>query len=168
MDLIKKELKRNWFQHVFMIVLYVALVHSLWTEYSTFDVIELSALRVLGFVVFGFGVLMKVTNDKMAVLEIARNVRSGEERLITDGMYKFSRNPCYLGQLVVLIGALLMSPNYIGLFALFGYFVAANRTIDVEQERLGRLYGEEYELYKSTVGRWISSPAQLSALFRSS
>ena len=77
-------------------------------------------------------------------------------RLVTSGMYRFSRNPMYLGATLILLAiglyfddglALLPVP----LFAVYLHFFQ----IIPEERALDRLFGEEYSDYKKRVRRWI-------------
>jgi protein-S-isoprenylcysteine O-methyltransferase Ste14 len=77
-------------------------------------------------------------------------------RLITSGIYRFSRNPIYLGFLLMLIGIPLNGGSYWGLFlapvmvTLFGRLV-----IEQEEEILAKRFGDEYGKYRAQVRRWI-------------
>jgi protein-S-isoprenylcysteine O-methyltransferase Ste14 len=76
--------------------------------------------------------------------------------LVTIGIYRYTRNPMYLGLLFLIVAwaVLLSSP-----FALLGpvTFVAfIGRFQIVPEERvLSALFGEEYAAYKSHVRRWL-------------
>jgi protein-S-isoprenylcysteine O-methyltransferase Ste14 len=81
-------------------------------------------------------------------------------RLVTQGVFAFSRNPMYLGMLLVLCGwaALLggVSPWIVPpLFVL-----AINRLqIVPEEQALVKLFGQEYLDYGRRVRRWIGRAA---------
>jgi len=76
--------------------------------------------------------------------------------LVTSGIYKFTRNPMYLGLLFVVIGwaAFLFS-----LWALVGPVAFAlyitRFQIQPEERVLGGLFGAEYTGYQSRVRRWL-------------
>lgn len=77
-------------------------------------------------------------------------------RLVTDGLYRFSRNPMYIGVIFILIGETVFFESYALLmysalvFTGFNLFIAF-----VEEPRLRRDFGEEYRAYTQKVGRWI-------------
>lgn len=76
--------------------------------------------------------------------------------LVINGMYKISRNPMYLGMLVMLFGFAL----YLGQLTPFlvlpaFYFVITEMQIKPEEEMLEQKFGEEYLNYKSRVRRWL-------------
>ena len=76
--------------------------------------------------------------------------------LVTDGDYRFTRNPMYLGMLVILFGLLLCLPSITGgaLVALFFVFITRFQILP-EERMLEELFGEEYRAYKLRVRRWI-------------
>ncbi len=77
-------------------------------------------------------------------------------RLVTTGVYAFSRNPMYLGMQLVLLGwaALLASPA--ALLVSTGFFLTIDRfQIAPEERALAAGFGPEFLEYKARVRRWI-------------
>jgi protein-S-isoprenylcysteine O-methyltransferase Ste14 len=76
--------------------------------------------------------------------------------VVTDGPYRFSRNPIYLGLVCLLIGIPLALNSYWGLLlspllvALLGRLV-----ISYEEAYLERKFGLAYADYRSRVRRWL-------------
>jgi protein-S-isoprenylcysteine O-methyltransferase Ste14 len=76
--------------------------------------------------------------------------------LVTSGVYRFTRNPMYLGMLLALlaIAAVLANPFCLVLSALFVAYM--NRLQITPEERiLGARFGPAYEAYASRVRRWL-------------
>lgn len=76
--------------------------------------------------------------------------------LVTSGIFRFTRNPMYLGLLLTLMGwaAFIASPP--ALVFLFFYVVYINRfQVDPEERVLSSLFGEDYAAYKMRVRRWV-------------
>lgn len=80
------------------------------------------------------------------------------ERLVTDGVYAWTRNPMYLGHLTFMTGAALVtrSPLAIGALALTGPWFG--RRVAADEARLGTAFGEEYDAYLARVPRWLPRP----------
>ncbi|MFV1958214.1 MAG: isoprenylcysteine carboxylmethyltransferase family protein [Planctomycetota bacterium] len=80
-------------------------------------------------------------------------------RLITSGIYRWSRNPQFIGCLLYLLGISLAGRSGLA-FLLTGAATLVIRlyTTRLAEPYLGRIYGEEYRLYKSRTGRWVSIP----------
>lgn len=76
--------------------------------------------------------------------------------LVTDGVYRFTRNPMYLGMLLVLLGcAVTVGSVYaLAIPPLFAGIVQA-RFIRAEEALLQSLFGDEYAAYCRRVRRWL-------------
>ena len=78
------------------------------------------------------------------------------KRLVTNGVYRYSRNPIYVAVLIAIAGwaclfqALALVVYGIVLFALYSFFVQRH-----EEPHLIRQYDGEYAAYTATTGRWL-------------
>ncbi len=77
-------------------------------------------------------------------------------RLVTGGIYRYTRNPMYVGMALVLIGGIIRigSPVSISGIFFFVWYLTAFQ-IKPEEEALFKLFGKEYEEYCSRVRRWL-------------
>ena len=76
--------------------------------------------------------------------------------LVTSGVFRFSRNPMYLGMLLFLLGAAIIF-NIIGgliISILFIFYMNFFQIIP-EEKALENLFGKNYRNYRKTVRRWI-------------
>ena len=76
--------------------------------------------------------------------------------LVSEGVYRYTRNPMYVGLLLTLTGwaAFLLNPLALLFLPLFVLYI--NRfQIDPEERVLSSLFGAEYADYKSRVRRWL-------------
>ncbi len=76
--------------------------------------------------------------------------------LVTEGMYRYSRNPMYFGLLLLTIAATIWFGTWFGIIIniLFIFLINFLQIIP-EEEALLEIFGEEYEEYKKNVRRWI-------------
>lgn len=76
--------------------------------------------------------------------------------LQTTGIYSYSRNPMYIGLLLVYLGIALQFGNWWTLM-LIPFLIAfiTIRVIRPEERYLNRAFGEEYTNYQKRVRRWI-------------
>ena len=76
--------------------------------------------------------------------------------LVTEGMYRYSRNPMYLGLLLLTIASTIWFGTWLGIIIniLFIFLINFLQIIP-EEEALLEIFGEEYEEYKKNVRRWI-------------
>jgi protein-S-isoprenylcysteine O-methyltransferase Ste14 len=76
--------------------------------------------------------------------------------LVNQGIYKFSRNPMYLGVLGVLLGLTLVNDSLAMLYYFITVFIIFNIVImAVEEPRLNELHGQKFDEYKKQVPRWF-------------
>jgi protein-S-isoprenylcysteine O-methyltransferase Ste14 len=76
--------------------------------------------------------------------------------IVTDGPYRFTRNPAYLGMAVVYVGIALLAEALWVLVPLPFVLSVIDRGVIAREERyLQRKFGREYLDYKATVRRWI-------------
>ena len=81
---------------------------------------------------------------------------SNATKLITDGIYKFSRNPMYLGLLLVLVGISIILNLTGGLFFILLFILYMNLfQIIPEENAMVDLFKDEFLEYKKNVRRWI-------------
>lgn len=76
--------------------------------------------------------------------------------LVSDGVYGFTRNPMYLGFVLVLAGwvAFLASPALIALVAAYAFYLDKVQ-IPPEEAALKARFGAAFEEYAARVRRWV-------------
>lgn len=76
--------------------------------------------------------------------------------LITGGPFRYSRNPIYIGLLIILAGAVIGRGQIVCLLLLpLFWWVLDRRFAQPEEAAIRRVFGEEGEEFISKVGRWI-------------
>ncbi len=76
--------------------------------------------------------------------------------LATGGLYRFSRNPIYVGMAVVFVGFAVAMDSLIALAALIPCLVTIDRLVIVREETyLAARFGEAFAAYCKTVRRWL-------------
>lgn len=115
-----------------------------------------SGARFTGFCIAGIGDIFFL----ISVTYMRDSWRAGipekdKTKLVTDGIYKFSRNPAFVGFDFMYIGILLMFFN-IGtlLFSLFSIMMLHLQILQ-EEKYMAKTFGEEYLEYKKKVFRYI-------------
>ena len=78
------------------------------------------------------------------------------DELLTEGPFRYSRNPGYLSFAMIYAGsALLARSSWSVLLLPVVLAVVRLRVIEQEERYLEREFGEEYLVYKARVRRWI-------------
>ncbi len=76
--------------------------------------------------------------------------------LVTDGVYRFTRNPMYLGMLWLLVAWAVFLAHPLAFAVLPGFVLYLNRfQIAREEAALTRLFGEPFAAYCRNVRRWL-------------
>ena len=76
--------------------------------------------------------------------------------LVCEGIYKYTRNPMYLGGAVILTGLSVILNNWLCFFTTFLFFLFMHFIfIPFEEDKMFKTFGEEYLKYKKQVRRWI-------------
>jgi protein-S-isoprenylcysteine O-methyltransferase Ste14 len=75
---------------------------------------------------------------------------------ITSGPFRISRHPMYLGMMLILLGATIVS----GTLIIFVFPIAFIILMEIffipfEEKNLERIFGRKYLSYKSRVRRWL-------------
>ena len=110
---------------------------------------------IIGAALFIGGNLLAV----WGILELSSKASLGlKHRLVTSGPYKYTRNPQYLGDIIALIGAFLLSNSfYVLVTSILGIIIFIIMPF-IEEPWLREVYGEEYINYCRRVPRFIGIP----------
>jgi protein-S-isoprenylcysteine O-methyltransferase Ste14 len=114
-------------------------------------------LRYVGLLLAFVGFLLGIS----AVLEFRKahttlDPHGSVKQVVTSGIYRFTRNPIYLGFLLLLIGVSVNSGFYWGIvFAPFFILVMNRLVIQKEEAYLEKKFGKAYTSYTSRVRRWL-------------
>ena len=78
------------------------------------------------------------------------------ENLVINGLYKYSRNPMYLGLAFLLIAYAIWLSNPLSTLVILGFVWWITKfQIEPEEEILREKFGNEYIEYQDRVGRWF-------------
>lgn len=106
-------------------------------------------LGTAGVAVFGLAVRTMRDSWRAGIPE------ADETEMVTEGIYKYSRNPAFLGFDLVYLGILLMFLNPVHL--LFAIFAGVMLHLQILQEEkfLETRFGEKYAVYRKQTGRYF-------------
>ena len=107
-------------------------------------------LAVLGAMLAWAGQVGMGTSWRVGVAEDAL----GE--LVTEGLFRVSRNPVFTGQVLLLGGVALSIPAVLTWMAVLLFWLSARGQIMSEERLLETRFGEAYRAYRARVPRWIS------------
>jgi protein-S-isoprenylcysteine O-methyltransferase Ste14 len=87
------------------------------------------------------------------------------KHLVVRGLYRYVRNPMYVGVMLVLAGWNILYRTESLMKYTIGAFVFLNLLVFFyEEPHLLRLFGKEYSAYRSRVGRWLPGIGRKTSL----
>lgn len=118
--------------------------------------LETRMLRIAGWVLLHFSIIWIF----VAQLQMKDSWRIGIDEknktaLITGGLFRFSRNPIFLGVLFSNLGLFLIIPNSATLLVLVLSYFSIGVQIRQEEEFLEKQFGADYTAYRLKVRRWL-------------
>jgi protein-S-isoprenylcysteine O-methyltransferase Ste14 len=117
--------------------------------YPFFLPLELGTIWLyLGFIIYLPGMIL------LTLAEI-NFITTQQDTLVTKGVYRVSRNPMYLGALIVFVSIGIACMAWFYLMLAIIYFILSNIIILSEERFCLGKYGEKYEKYLNTTPRWI-------------
>ena len=100
---------------------------------------------------FGIGAFLEFRKRRTTL-----DPHSSVKQVVTTGIYRFTRNPIYLGFLLMVIGVPLSSGLFWGVALAPFFIIVMNRlVIEREESYLARKFGNAYTSYTSQVRRWL-------------
>lgn len=84
------------------------------------------------------------------------NTFKDPDLLVTEGFFRVSRNPMYLGFIVALSGVWILLGSVIALAPAMVFWLITNSWyIPMEEAAMERKFGEQYRVYKQKTPRWF-------------
>jgi len=121
------------------------------------------ALKVLGGFTLGLGALLVIETTTRFAFQ-GRGTPAPwapPERFVVRGSYRVTRNPMYVGVLLLIVGqALLLGREILFAWAVAAWLLFQLFLVLEEEPGLRRRFGEEYAEYCRRVGRWLPRPGR--------
>src|SRR5688572_4294080 len=146
-------------------ILYMGSLHGFFTFYIPYLIVKFDA-RYFDAGIFSYiAFLLWIVGTLIIVWCSVDMVRKGRgtpahvdppKKLIVNGLYRYVRNPIYVGALLVQLGFILWSGSGL-MIVYFLLFTLAYQILIVliEEPILRHMFGEEYLAYCRQVPRWI-------------
>jgi protein-S-isoprenylcysteine O-methyltransferase Ste14 len=113
--------------------------------------------NVFGILPIVAGVALNLTADN-AFRKVSTTVKPFEESstLVTNGVFRFSRNPMYLGYMLILLGIAIILGSLTPFAIVPVFAILMDQVfIHVEESMLQVKFGQAWLQYKATVRRWM-------------
>lgn len=108
-----------------------------------------------GFIFFGFGIIMMFAG--MIQFRSFRKISGLDtSKMVTTGIYKWSRNPQYTGWFMWLLGISVFGQSGFALLLTCVFIIGIHLyNILLEEPYLARIFGEEFRSYRSKTPRYL-------------
>jgi protein-S-isoprenylcysteine O-methyltransferase Ste14 len=120
---------------------------------------SLTLRLILSLVLIGLGIFFAiagVVSFKKAATTVNPLKPETASLLVTSGVYKYSRNPMYVGLVLLLLAWNVYLSTQLSLFGIMGFMLYMNRyQIKPEESALTTLCGREFTTYQAQVRRWL-------------
>ena len=113
--------------------------------------------NLLGIILLVLGVTLNLVADG-AFHKANTTVKPFEESfvLVNDGVFRVSRNPMYLGFVLLLIGIAILLRSLSPYVVILAFVILIqNMFISVEERMLAEKFGEKWREYKHSTRRWL-------------
>ena len=139
--------------YLLMAMLVIVLLHIL----APLAYIVRMPWNLLGLLPLGLGLIVTAVADR-AFKQRGTTVHPFKEptQVVTNGVFRFSRNPMYLGFVLVLLGMAILLRS-LSPFAIVGGFAIWMDIgfIRVEERILATTFGDEWVRYKRRIRKWV-------------
>ena len=137
----------------------LTLVISIYFSSKRIDLINIPFQLEISFFILSLGILifinpvLKFIKSKTTINPIQFDETN---KLVTSGIFKYSRNPMYLGMLMIIISTSIFYLNIYSMLTPFLFIFWINKfQIKREEAFLAEKFGKEYLSYKNKTRRWI-------------
>jgi protein-S-isoprenylcysteine O-methyltransferase Ste14 len=80
------------------------------------------------------------------------------DKPVTRGIYRYSRNPLHLSQVVVFLGVGIATASWVFLLLAVVYMIVSILWVDAEERHCLKVYGDAYREYMDKAPRWLGLP----------
>ncbi|MGP9556775.1 methyltransferase family protein [Psychrobacter sp. AOP7-A1-24] len=100
--------------------------------------------------------VMGVAQFKKAQTTVNPHTPEKATNLVTNGIYRYTRNPMYLGLVFILLGWAFYLSHFLPFILVPVFMIYMTRfQIQPEEKMMAQKFGREYQAYLSRVRRWI-------------
>ena len=140
-------------------LLVLILVISNYFSSKKIDLILIPNQTLISFIIFLIGVIILI-NPIIKFIKSRTTIDpinfKKVNKLIISGIYKYSRNPMYLGLLMIVISNTIFFLNILSITTPILFYLWINKfQIKREEIFLTEKFGQEYLLYMTKTRRWI-------------
>jgi len=120
--------------------------------YAVFLPLQLGTIWLYsGLIICLFGMIFTI----VAILNFAT---SPKDKVINKGLYRFTRNPTYIGMILMQIGLGIACSSWLYLLLTVALMILLNANLSAEERYCLYRFGDDYRKYRNSTPRWIGIP----------
>lgn len=120
--------------------------------------LETEAGYLTGVIMAGIAILWIGIGQAQMSASFRMGIDSSEKTtLVRQGLFRWSRNPIYLGLFAAVGGFFLVAPNALSFGALVAAWIGVKVQVRLEEDYLLSKHGDAYREYQASVRRWIGT-----------
>jgi protein-S-isoprenylcysteine O-methyltransferase Ste14 len=139
-----------------VVTIFLFILPFLTHYYFPITIIIKKPYSYLGIVFILAGIIISIRTSQM-FREVGNHfdLKSESVKLMTSGIFRYSRNPMYLGMFFWFIGLAILLGSLVSFLYPILFFIIANVMIIYEEAKLSQIYNDEYTNYQRRVRRWL-------------
>jgi protein-S-isoprenylcysteine O-methyltransferase Ste14 len=139
-----------------LFALFYATVPSLAGALGPIPALTIPVIAWIGVMIASLGAIIILVSEVSMGRSWRIGVPEGERnRLVTEGVYRLSRNPIYVGMIATIAGIFLLAPNAITLSLFSVACVSIAIQVRIEEAFLHDIHGAAYVAYCKQTRRWV-------------
>ena len=111
--------------------------------------------KVVGIIIIGIGLLVAALGVKSLGVNFRVAFPREKTKLVTTGIYHYTRNPIVLSIYLGVTGTFLIIPNMLMMMTIICNFICYDTKVRAEEVYLSRVHKGKYERYKNEVSRYL-------------
>ena len=104
------------------------------------------------------GLLIYLFGIVFTIVAVRNFATSPKDKIITKGLYSFTRNPTYIGMILMQTGLGIACSSWLYLLLTVVLMILLNANLSAEERYCLYRYGDAYQKYKNKTPRWIGIP----------
>lgn len=121
---------------------------------SPFFWLEIPLLQIIGLIFMTVALILMVVAQSQMGLSWRLGLDEQKTELVVSRLYRFSRNPIYVGMRMALVGFFLTLPNAISLLLWVMTDFLIQMQVRFEEDHMNTMHGEVFITYRKQVNRW--------------
>jgi protein-S-isoprenylcysteine O-methyltransferase Ste14 len=129
-----------------------------WLSFTTFILVIIISIFLplaLGTIWLYVGIAVWIIGMIIIIMTINSWIKTPSDKLVTIGIYKYSRNPMYISMIFSHIGIGIACLSWVFLLITLVDISIAFLYVDFEEKDLIMKYGDNYHKYMTKTNRWI-------------